>query len=50
MWFNKKDPDEIYPPKDEYQRKYQAFDGIVDKYLIYHCEDENAKIRIYIDP
>lgn len=50
MWFNKKDPEEFYPPKDEYQRKYrQAFEGIVDKYLIYHCEDENAKILIYID-
>lgn len=50
MWFDKKDPEELYPPKDEYQRKYrQAFDGIVDKYLIYHCEDENAKILIYID-
>lgn len=50
MWFDKKDPEELYPPKDEYQKKYrQAFDGIVDKYLIYHCEDENAKILIYID-
>ncbi|MHC6728260.1 hypothetical protein [Segatella copri] len=50
MWFDKKDPEELYPPKDEYQRKYrQAFDGVVDKYLIYHCEDENAKILIYID-
>lgn len=50
MWFDKKDPEELYPPKDEYQRKYcQAFEGIVDKYLIYHCEDENAKILIYID-
>lgn len=51
MWFNKQDSDEFYPPKDEYQRKYrQAFEGVVDKYLIYHCEDENAKILIYIDP
>lgn len=51
MWFNKQDFDEFYPPKDEYQRKYrQAFEGVVDKYLIYHCEDENAKILIYIDP
>lgn len=50
MWFDKKDPEELNPPKDEYQKKYrQAFDGIVDKYLIYHCEDENAKILIYID-
>lgn len=44
MWFDKKDPEERYLPKDEYQRKYrQAFEGIVDKYLIYHCEDEDAK-------
>lgn len=50
MWFNKQDPEELQLPKDEYQRKYrQAFEGIVDKYLIYHCEDENAKILIYID-
>lgn len=51
MWFNKQDSDEFYPPKDEYQRKYrQAFEGVVDKYLIHHCDDENAKILIYIDP
>ena len=49
--FNKQDSDEFYPPKDEYQRKYrQAFEGVVDKYLIHHCDDENAKILIYIDP
>ena len=41
MWFNKQDSDEFYPPKDEYQRKYrQAFEGVVDKYLIHHCDDE----------
>lgn len=51
MWFNKQDSYEFYPPKDEYQRKYrQAFEGVVDKYLIHHCDDENAKILIYIDP
>lgn len=51
MWFNKQDSDEFYPPKDEYQRKYrQTFEGVVDKYLIHHCDDENAKILIYIDP
>lgn len=51
MRFKNKNPEELYPPKDEYQKKYrETFDGIVDKYLIYHCEDENAKILIYIDP
>lgn len=51
MWFKNKNPEELYPPKDEYQRKYrQAFEGVVDKYLIHHCEDDNANILIYIDP
>ena len=46
MWFDKKSPEELYPPKDEYQRKYrQAFEDVYkrqaldsvnnDKFLIY---------------
>lgn len=50
MWFKKKNSKDLYPPKDDYQRSYrQTFQGIVDKYLIHHCEDDNAKLLVYID-
>lgn len=50
MWFKKNNSKDLYPPKDDYQRSYrQTFQGIVDKYLIHHCEDDNAKLLVYID-
>lgn len=50
MCFKKKNSEDLYPPKDDYQRSYrQTFQGIVDKYLIHHCEDDNAKLLVYID-
>lgn len=50
-WFEKKTLSEKYPPKDEFQKKYrETFDGIVDKYLIYCCsEEENEEMVIFID-
>lgn len=50
MWFITKTLEEQYPPKDSYQREYrQKFGGIIDKYLIYHSEDDNEEVLIYID-
>lgn len=50
MWFITKTLEEQYPPKDSYQREYrQKFGNIIDKYLIYHSEDDNEEVLIYID-
>ena len=50
VWFKKKTLAEKYPPKDDFQQKYrESFGGIVDKYLIYFCEDDDENMVIFID-
>lgn len=49
--FNRKSPQEKYPPLDDYQKLYRKeFDGIIDKYLICHESENNGrKLIVYID-